>query len=235
MKTLIYKKNGNELTFKNLELIKDKENIYHTYIDEDYCLFIGEIKGVYFEIPQYCNYRYYLHPESYKEHYDAIISKIKDFLNDFENFVKNQDYPNLIFVKVFELIGIDNVELLQKRESYLQKREKKRKEDEILKLEQKRKKELDHLEWCEKTFESFKNGSDINFNSLLELIKFKKLDVHIRTLGAISKMGNNTISLKSGVFSKKTSQSTVNSIFQVTENLMKCEEKKTIPLKNGNL
>ena len=59
-----------------------------------------------------------------------------------------------------------------------------------------------------------------NFTMLLELIKFKKLDVHIRTLGAISKMGNTTISLKSGVFSKKISQSTVNSIFQVTKNLI---------------
>lgn len=220
METLIYKKNGNDLTFKNLELIKDKENIYHTYIDADYCLFIGEIKGVYFEIPQYCNYRYYLHPEDYKEHYEAIISKIENFLNDFENFVKNQDYPNLIFLKVFELIGIDNLELLQKREVYLKQREGKIKEEELLKLEEKRKKELEHIDWCQKTFENFKNGSDISFNILLELIKFKKLDVHIRTLGAISKLGNNTISLKSGVFYKKTSQSTVNSIFQVTKNLI---------------
>ena len=134
--------------------------------------------------------------------------------------MKNQDYPNLILVKVFELIGIDNSELLKKREIYLQQREEKIKQEELLKLEEKRKKELEHIEWCEKTFQNFKNGSDISFNSLLELIKFKKIDVHIRTLGAISKLGNNTINMKSGVFSKKTSQSTVNSIFQVTKNLI---------------
>jgi len=219
MKTLIYKKNGNDLMFKNLELIQDKGNIYHTYIDTDYCLFIGEIRGVYFGIPQYCNYRYYLHPEDYKEYYDAIIFKIENFLNDFENFVKNQDFPNLILVKVFELLGMDTSELLQKRDVYLQKREEKIKQEEILKLEQQKQKEKEHLEWCEKTFESFKNGNEINFNTLLELIKFKKLDVHIRTLGTIAKLGNNTISLKSGRFSKKTSRSTVNSIFNVIENL----------------
>lgn len=221
MKTLIYKKNGNDLTFKNLELINDKGNIYHTYIDTDYCLFIGEIMGIYFEIPQYCNYRYYLYPESYKEHYEAIILKIESFLNDFENFVKNQEYPNLILVKVFELLGIDNTELLQKREVYLQKRECERKEKEILKIKQQQQKELEHLEWCEKTFENFKNGNKISFNSLLDLIKYKKLNVHIRTLGAIGKQGNNLIGLKTGIFSKNTSRNTAQSIFNVVSELTK--------------
>ncbi len=221
MKTLLYKKNGNDLMFKNLELIKDKNNIYHTFIDANYCLFIGEIKGIYFEVPLYCNYRYYLHSEDYKEHYESQILKIENFLNDFENFVKNQEFPNLILVKVFELIGIDNSGLLQKREVYLHKREEKIKADNVLKLEQKKIKELEHIKWCENTFESFKNGSDISFNTLFELIKHKKLEVHIRTLGAISKLGNNTINLKSGVFSKKTSQTTVNSIFQVIKNIVK--------------
>jgi hypothetical protein len=208
-KILTYKNEfTGELYFKNVILLPtDDANIFYFEIKDDLPNAVFLIGDLYFNMG-YFNPHNYIHVDEYKE-------RVKNaYLNFRENTIK-LPRPSTLNIEVFRILGWEYQLLIDKREAYIsnknaeelrERQEKERKNEEA---DQKQR------QLILKNIEYLKQGDRITFNELVGIIRHLKLNVHIRTIGAISKLGDNWISKDQGLFNKNTSQGTVNSIFEV--------------------
>lgn len=208
---VIINRNG-KIVEKNIELTQFNENIFYYLEDEKYPYLISVVvkhNEIYIDVA-YMNIN--------------MLESRKDTLNDYaENYkqrVEEKENPFLIDYYVFQKLGYDTSKMDEAKNLFLEKQKQILENKKI--REQKEREERFNLMKLkvENLLNDLKSGKNITFNNLEEIINFNDVKIHPRTLGAIRGLGNRNINIEYGEFLKKTSQSTVNSIFQIIKNLI---------------
>lgn len=152
---------------------------------------------------------------------EGRMERLNDYALNYQQRVIEKEKPLGVDIYVFQKLGYDTIIIDNNNNATFEKQEQVRQAKiEKEKIEKEEKIALQKLN-AENALAHLKNGGNISFVSLEEIIEIKKIKIHPRTLGAIRKLGNRVINQKQGEFLKTTSQSTVNSIFEIINLLLK--------------
>ena len=222
-KVLTYKNEfTGELQTKNIDIKETSESNVFYYTDKDNIEeAVYKIEDIYF-MGCYFNSNDFNNSPEFKE---RILNRV----NNFKTLTLEQQRPTLMAIEIFKRLGWNYQTLIETREAYFAKQLELEKEKEETKLQASIEATIKRVAKVDEDIIKLKNGEKISFDELVEIIKQRKLSVHIRTKGAIKKLGSNWITKTDGYFSKKTSQSTVNSIFNVVKQIV-----DNLPLHNQN-
>ena len=129
-------------------------------------------------------------------------------------------FVGLHIIEFAKAQGWPHEELIKRREDFIADRKKK----EIAEFEEKQKQQreaeiqrkADTLERVTAIQKSLKEGKKVTYFELIELIKNSTMKMNPRTMGALNKQDDRSyIGTSTGSFTKKTSRSTIDSIFEI--------------------
>lgn len=218
--TAIVYNNSDKVVKRKLLVVNILGNLfYHKYNEEEY-IFVYLYKGIYVEVPTHFN-KFYIagdYVEKYKEDFTNISQKIIDYFEG-KQWLKD-DYPKKIIIELLQLVGEAGVadSLIEKRAKYI----------ELLDTQAKEAKEAKERNLIQqqsnnaiKNIEILKNGGNISFSELYNIVKYLGIKIHIRTIGTINSMSSGHWISKTEVYApKKMSQSTVNSLVSVVSTIL---------------
>jgi hypothetical protein len=214
IKVLTYKKCGNELTDKYMELNKIADGIYITEPDkENYenVQIILEINEVFFRVDQ-----------AKKEMIEKNMNEVIEYR---KNYIKNTPTLNwiqVLHIEVFKRLGLDTTPLYSRRKEIEESREKEkvRKEEERKAKQEERR--LEHEKKLKEALAEFKKGERIEKDIFLELLKINNIPIHIRTVGLLNKMQYANIGETSIDFGYKSKNVNFEKVFDAARQLIKC-------------
>jgi hypothetical protein len=129
-------------------------------------------------------------------------------------------FVGLHIIEFAKAQGWPHEELIKRREDFIADRKKKETAEFEEKQKQQREAEIqrkaDTLERVTAIQKSLQDGKKVTFYELIELIKNSTMKVSPRTIGALNKQDDRSyIGTSTASFTKKTSRSTIDSIFEI--------------------
>lgn len=215
IKVLDYKNDGNTVTTKWFDVEELFPGVYISKYEENsnlYQLIFGNVdKNVYVIDGLYSQ--------------ETILNN-KDYLHevvaDFPKFLIEKPFIRKIDIEFAKQSGFDYQILEQRREEIFAIRKQQE-------AEEKAKKEQKSIEYAAREAErinerlqALKDGKNISYQDLLDIIGKYNISIAPRTLGAIRKQvaSYSYINRERGFFKPKTARSTVDSIFQVVKKVV---------------
>lgn len=219
-KVLCYSSNGDTVVRKHVELIQLDGDIYYILDGHSAILFYHFEGKVFCEITN-CSKSNLTRIEEIKtfatNYFDSIFTKKFVSLIDIE-LLKELEYPQNTIDELIEKRRI----YLENREQAYKKEQEEKNEKKLKEAEQRKNKDLED---AHKALDNLRNDKEIYFSDLLNLCNHLNIDLHIRTKGFLMKEENSTCSIKkgSGTFKKRTSTSTMNTLWEVVEKILEME------------
>ncbi len=150
--------------------------------EDDTMMVILKVKDVYFGADTY---------RRYMTKYEGFLEKVTDFANNFIEKVRadaaEEKHIPLLYIRVFEELGLETAPLYLSREKAKQRKEELKKQEELQKQRQKE----EFLEKEKLRIGQVKNdflaGKDISNEDFLAICRQDGIEIHIRTIGTIRK------------------------------------------------
>lgn len=217
MKVLKYKKDGNTLTDKHMELTPLNDSVFIREWEEDY---YGIKK--YVDIVFLFGNTYFWADTMFESTYNNNIETIKGINKEFILNWINSGFPNNLKIEVLKREGIDYQYLIDKREAILKERQQKEEEKKAQREADYREAELKRKQKLNECAELFVKGERIDRDMFLELCKLNNIDIHIRTVGMLNKLSRCAIGFDSSDISgnaKKIKTMNFDRVFEAAREL----------------
>jgi hypothetical protein len=195
----------NKVVIRNMNLYKVNDNVYLSEFEkdefrweDDRFVFVLKVKDLFVESDIMSRRWIEDHPEAAEIANKAALT----YVEHIEGLVKDKKHIPLLFISVYEELGLDTKSLWDVRaERELLKKEKEQKEAEEKKQKQ-LEAEIKEKDRLEQVKQQFLNGEFINVEDFLVLCKNDGVDIHIRTKGTFYK-NVDTLNISGSIYYNK--------------------------------
>jgi len=150
-----------------------------------------------------------------------VAELMPHIIESYPNKWQGASWVQTLDIKLNEIIGNDTAPIIAERERIIKEREQKRiaENEERQRLANER--EQQRLKVLDAEHQKLKNGEQISLSYFIDLIGYKKINVHPRTIGMLNKMGERT---KIGVsqahtFTQKGKGLSLDKVFDIARQL----------------
>jgi len=217
IKVIDYKNDGNTVTTRFYEVEEFAPGVYISKDNDSdlYLLIFGNIEKNVYVIDGFYSLQTI---EANKEYVTSIPA-------DFMKFMLEKPFIRKIDIEFAKECGLDYQILEKRRDEIFAIRKKEEAEKEAKKRQEEEEHAAKESKRIDDRLQALKDGKNISYQDLLDIIEKYNFKIAPRTLGAIRKQvtSYSYINRERGYFLPKTAQTTVNSIFRVVKEVVEIQ------------